>query len=60
MTERHIDKAGIKIRNQKSTEAQDWADNLTEEQIESLQRGLSDFKQGNVIPSKDFWNAYGR
>ena len=48
------------LQFKKSAEAGDWTDNLTKEQIESLQRGLSDFENGNVIPSKDFWNSYGR
>ena len=48
------------LQFKKSTEAGDWSDNLTKEQIESLQRGLSDLENANVISSKDFWNSYGR
>ena len=48
------------LQFKKSAEAGDWTDNLTKEQIESLQRGLSDAEKGNVISSKDFWNSYGR
>ena len=48
------------LQFKKSTESGDWADNLTQEQIESLQRGLSDMESGSVISSKDFWNSYGR
>ena len=44
----------------KSAESGDWSDNLTKEQLESLQRGLSDLEHGNVISSKDFWSSYGR
>ncbi len=48
------------LQFKKSAESGDWADNLTKEQLESLQRGLSDLDKGNVILSKDFWNSYGR
>ncbi len=48
------------LQFKKSAEAGDWTDNLTKEQIESLQRGLSDLENGNVISSKDFWNFYGK
>ena len=48
------------LQFKKSAEAGDWTDNLTKEQIESLQRGLSDLEKGNIISSKDFWNSYGR
>ena len=48
------------LQFKKSTEAGDWADNLSQDQVESLQRGLSDMENGNVISSKDFWNSYGR
>jgi RNA polymerase-binding transcription factor DksA len=48
------------LQFKKSAESGDWSDNLTKEQLESLQRGLSDMEKGNVISSKDFWNSYGR
>jgi hypothetical protein len=44
----------------KSTESGDWTDHLTKQQLESIQRGLADIENGNVISSKDFWNSYGR
>lgn len=48
------------LQFKKSAEAGDWTDNLTKEQVESLQRGLSDLDKGNMVSSKDFWNSYGR
>jgi RNA polymerase-binding transcription factor DksA len=48
------------LQFKKATESGDWADNLTKEQVESLQRGLSDSENKNVISSQDFWNSYGR
>lgn len=48
------------LQFKKSTETGDWADSLTKEQVESLQRGLADFENNNVISSKDFWTSYGR
>ena len=48
------------LQFKKSTESGDWSDNLKKEQLESLLRGLSDFDNGNLTSSKDFWSAYGR
>ena len=48
------------LQFKKSAEAGDWADNLTKDQIQSLQRGLSDFENQNVISSKDFCTSHGR
>lgn len=48
------------LQFKKSAEAGDWSDNLTKEQLDSLQRGLSDLENGNTISSKDFWSSYGR
>jgi RNA polymerase-binding transcription factor DksA len=48
------------LQLKKSSEAGDWSDNLTDEQIQSLQRGLSDMRNGKVISSKSFWKTYGR
>lgn len=45
------------LQFKKSAEAGDWADNLTDEQLESLQQGLADYKAGDLISSKDFWSA---
>ena len=48
------------LQFKKSSESGDWADNLTADQVESLQRGLSDLENNRVISSKDFWSSYGR
>jgi RNA polymerase-binding transcription factor DksA len=48
------------LQFKKSAESGDWADNLTREQLESLQRGLSDYSEENIMQSKDFWSSYGR
>ena len=45
------------LQFKKSTESVDWSDNLTKEQIESLNRGLSEMAQGKVVSSDDFWNS---
>lgn len=45
------------LQFKKSAEAGDWADNLTNEQLESLQQGLADYKAGDVISSNDFWSS---
>ncbi len=48
------------LQFKKSAESGDWTDNLTNDQLESLQRGLTDMDNGNVISSSDFWSSYGR
>ncbi len=48
------------LQFKKSTESGDWTDNLTKDQLESLNRGFSDLEKGNVISSEDFLNSYGR
>jgi len=44
----------------KATEQGDWSNDLSPEQLESLQRGLLDLKNKNLIPSETFWNSYGK
>ena len=48
------------LQFKKSTESGDWANDLSQEQVESLKRGLSDLENNKIIPSKDFWTSYGR
>ena len=48
------------LQFKKATEQGDWANNLNAEQIESLQQGLADMKNKNVISSQTFWNSYGK
>jgi uncharacterized protein YjgD (DUF1641 family) len=43
------------LQFKKSAEAGDWSDNLTKEQIASLQKGLTDLEQGNLMTSTEFW-----
>lgn len=44
----------------KQAEESDWADSLTNEQIQSLERGLSDINAGRALAGKDMWKRYGR
>ena len=44
----------------KKAEEKDWADDLTDEQIKSLERGLKDIKKGRVISGEALWAKYGR
>ena len=44
----------------KKAEEKDWADDLSDEQIKSLERGLKDIKKGRVISSEALWAKYGR
>ena len=38
----------------------DWWDELTEEQLEEINKGIADIKQGRTISSKEIWKKYGR
>ena len=37
----------------------DWFDDLSQEEIDSLNRGISDHDNGDVLTSKEFWAGYG-
>ena len=43
----------------KATIVEDWAEKLTDDQLESLKRGISEMNNEKVISSKDFWKTYG-
>jgi hypothetical protein len=43
----------------KATIVEDWAEKLTDDQLESLKRGISEMNDKKVISSEDFWKAYG-
>ncbi len=58
-----LDDAGILtslLQFKKSTESKDWADDLTKDQIESLQRGLADADNKRLISGEALRNSYGR
>lgn len=48
------------LQFKKAVDQGDWSDNLTPEQLDSLQRGLQDIKNQNVITSQAFWSSYGK
>lgn len=48
------------LQIKKANEQNDWANNLSKDQLESLQRGLLDLENKNLISSSDFWKSYGR
>ncbi|MEO5570589.1 MAG: hypothetical protein ABIT08_00940 [Bacteroidia bacterium] len=48
------------LQFKKASETGDWFDNLTSEQLDSLQRGLNDIKNGDTLTSEQFWKSYGR
>jgi len=43
----------------KAATVEDWAEKLTDDQLESLKRGISELNNNKVISSKDFWKTYG-
>ena len=48
------------LQFKKASEKGDWSDNLTSEQLESLQRGLHDMKNKKGLSSQKFWSFYGK
>jgi hypothetical protein len=44
----------------KSTSAPDWADALSDDQLQQINEGLEDIKQGKLISRKKLWQKYGR
>ena len=38
----------------------DWWDELSEEQLAEINKGIEDIKQGRTISSKEIWKKYGR
>lgn len=48
------------LQLKKANDQGEWSDNLTSEQLESLQRGLHDLKNKKVISSQTFWSSYDK
>ncbi len=44
----------------KTFELSDWADSMTPEQINSINKGMEEIKKGKTIPSSKVWAKYGR
>jgi hypothetical protein len=42
--------------NAKTTEG--WYDELSNEEIESINRGIENHEKGEVLTSKEFWSGY--
>ena len=37
----------------------DWYDELSDEESESINRGIENHEKGEVLTSKEFWSGYG-
>ncbi len=37
----------------------DWYDELSDEETESINRGIENHEKGEVLTSKEFWSGYG-
>ena len=37
----------------------EWYDELSNEEIESINRGIENHEKGEVLTSKEFWSGYG-
>jgi hypothetical protein len=49
----------LKTIKDSNTATADWFDDLSQEEIDSLNRGISDHDKGDVLTSKEFWAGYG-
>ena len=38
----------------------DWWDELSEQQLAEINKGISDIKAGRTVPSSEVWKKYGR
>lgn len=47
------------IIDSKSNAKETWYDELSEEEIQSINRGFEDHEKGEVLTSKEFWSEYG-
>lgn len=45
------------IKDSNATTA-DWYDGLSDDEIESINRGIENPKKGEVLTSKEFWSGY--
>lgn len=41
-----------------ATDSEDWFDDLDEEQLESIERGRKDHKEGRTLDSREFWKNH--
>lgn len=44
----------------KSSDLPDWFDNFSPEQKAKVEQGITDYKNGRTVKSKDVWKKYGR
>jgi hypothetical protein len=47
-------------QSKRGEKEEDWFDNLTLEQLQSLERALKDSANNKLISSRDFWKSFGR
>ena len=52
-------KALKSIKDSNATAAADWYDELSDEEIASINRGIENHEKGEVLTSKEFWSGYG-
>jgi len=49
----------LKVVKESKYEIHDWWNNLTEQQIQGIQRGLNDVDEGRVVSHEDVRAKYG-
>lgn len=47
-----------RINDLRNDVSQDLYDDLSEEEIASIEAGIKDFENGNTVPHEEFWKKY--
>ena len=47
------------IKDSNANTAVDWYDELSDEEISSINRGIENHRKDEVLKSKEFWSGYG-
>jgi len=49
----------LKSLKDSNTTTEEWYDEMREEEIDSINRGIKNHENGEVLTSKEFWTGYG-
>lgn len=50
----------MKAAAQNIKKKKDWWDNLSNEQLAEINKGIRDIQEGRTVPSSTVWKKYGR
>src|SRR5690606_31600545 len=52
-------KALKSIKDSNASATADWYEELSDQEVDSINRGIENHEQGEVLTSKEFWSGYG-